>query len=79
MTDRDLLELVAAQFGKLTNDMDDVKSEVRSIKDTVINIENDHGKKLDALFDGYKQNYEKLTHIEEEVSKHGEIILRRVR
>ncbi len=114
MTDRGLLELVAAQVGalttktdnlttqvgNLTNDvrglqtdmqgvkgeikglkgeMQDLKIEVADIKKRVIHIENDHGAKLDALFDGYKQNDEKLTRIEAEVSKHDEFIMRRIK
>ena len=35
--------------------------------------------KIDALFDGYKQNADKLDRIEKEVSKHEEIILRRIK
>ena len=35
--------------------------------------------KIDSLFDGYKQNSDKLDRIEEEVSKHEEIILRRIK
>lgn len=100
MTDRELLELIASQVGKLTNRVDtltedmaeikatlptlatkdelaEVKSEVNSIKAIVVKIENDHGQKLGALFDGYKLNSEKLDRIEAEVSKHEEIILRR--
>ncbi|HHU63974.1 MAG TPA: hypothetical protein GXZ32_07215 [Clostridiales bacterium] len=76
-SDRQLLELTASQVSKLTVDMDKIKGEIGSIKEeissirnTVIRIENDHGRKLNALFDGYKQNAEKLTRIEEEVSKH---------
>ena len=42
-------------------------------------IKNEHGHKLGALFDGYKQNSEKLDRIETEVAKHEEIILKRVR
>lgn len=57
----------------------EVKAEVRSIKEIVVDIENDHGQKLGALFDGYKQNAEKLDRIETEVTKHEEIILRRIR
>ncbi|MGI6307676.1 MAG: hypothetical protein ACOX1X_03550 [Dethiobacteria bacterium] len=57
----------------------EVKADVRSIKETVIKIENDHGQKLKALFDGYKLNSEKLERIESEVTKHEEIILRRIR
>lgn len=57
----------------------EVKADVRFTKEAVIRIENDHGQKLGALFDGYKLNSEKLDRIEEEVSKHEEIILRRIR
>lgn len=78
-SDRELLELIAAQVGKLTMDMDEIKSEAKDVKKTVLKIENEHGEKLSALFDGYKQNSEKLDRIEEEVSKHEEIILRRIR
>ena len=86
MTDRELLELIATQVANITTDMSDVKkniskieSEVKDIRNKVTLIEQDHGKKLDALFDGYKQVFEKLHKIEDEVSKHEEIILRRVR
>lgn len=49
-----------------------------SIENIVLKIENDHGQKLGALFDGYSLNSEKLDRIEKEVSKHEEIILRRI-
>ena len=42
-------------------------------------IEQDHGKKLEALLDGYKQSAEQLNRIEKEVSRHEEVILRRVK
>jgi hypothetical protein len=35
--------------------------------------------KINALFDGYKQNSDKLSRIEEEVSRHEEIIPRRIK
>ena len=55
------------------------KDEIASVRATVARIENDHGQKLGALFDGYKLNSEKLDRIEAEVTKHDEIILRRIR
>ena len=64
----------------LTKDMTEVranmatKDELASVKDTVIRIENDHGQKLGALFDGYKLNSEKLDRIEAEVTRHDELI-----
>lgn len=54
----------------------DLSSEIRDVKNTVTRIEHEHGKKLDALFDGYVQNTEQLKRIEMEVSRHEEIILR---
>lgn len=42
-------------------------------------IENEHGQKLSALFDGYVQNSEKLDRIETEVAKHDEFILKRIK
>lgn len=86
MTDRELLELIAAEVGGLKNSMGgletrmgNLEQEVQQIKNTVIYIENDHGDKLKALFDGYVQNSEKLNRIEKEVSKQEEIIMRRVK
>lgn len=100
MTDRELLELIAAQVGALTTEVgtlttevgslttrfdsletkvDSIEADLKETKERVINIENDHGKKLDLLFDGYKQNADKLDRIEEEVSRHEEIILRRIK
>ncbi len=81
MNDRELLEYIAAQVGKLTGDVsnitkrldsieikqdslqkgqDGLLQRMDSIEGIVLNIEQNHGQKLDALFDGYKQTYEKL-------------------
>lgn len=56
-----------------------LRAEIQEVKNTVVRIEVEHGQKLSALFDVYKQNSDKLDRIEAEVSKHEEIILRRVR
>lgn len=66
-------------MSQMYNDMQDMKTDIKDVKERVINIENDHGKKLTALFDGYVQQAEQLNRIEKEVSKHEEIILRRVK
>lgn len=107
MTDRELLELIAAQVGTLTQDVSDLKKgqskleagqskleagqsnleaglsnlekKVDAIDKSVIRIENNHGSKLAALFDGYKQNSDKLDRIEKEVTRQEEIIMRRVK
>lgn len=57
----------------------EIKSEIGSLKTIVVKIENEYGQKLGTLFDGYTLNAEKLDRIEQEVSKHEEIILRRIR
>lgn len=72
----DLLEKMYGEFGQFKKE---TETELREIKKTVIHIENDHGDKLKALFDGYVQNSEKLTRIEQEVSRHEEVIFRKVK
>jgi hypothetical protein len=57
----------------------EVKADVKFTKETVVRIENDHGQKLNALFDGYKLNSERLERIESKVTQHEEIILKRIR
>jgi len=90
VTDRELLEYIAAQVGTLTgkvdtltgkvdmltNDVDELEEGQSRLEKTVTKIEQEHGKKIEALLDGYKQNTEQLDRIEKEVSMHEEIILR---
>ena len=66
-------------FDGVNKRIDSLETEVKETKNKIIFIEQEHGKKLTALFDGYKQNAEKLDRIENEVSKHEEVILRRIR
>jgi hypothetical protein len=42
-------------------------------------IEQDHGKTLQVLFDGYKQHSDQLDRIEQKLSKHDDIIIRKVK
>ena len=56
-----------------------LEDELKSLKKVVIDMEENHGKKITLLLDGYKQNANKLDRIEKEVSKHEEIILRRIK
>lgn len=86
MTDRELLELIASQVGVLTKDMTEVKDRLTGVEDrltgvegVVTRIENDHGQKLGALFDGQKLNSEKLDRIEAEVTRHDELILKQIK
>jgi len=47
--------------------LDSIDSDVKDLKKQVLIIENDHGKKLDALFDGYKQVYEGQQEIKKDI------------
>ena len=71
MNDRQLLELIASQVGNLTSDMAEVKSEVAGVKSEILKtnmtIEHHVKPKIDALFDGYKQNSESLVRVEEKI------------
>ena len=73
-----IFELMTKMYNKMQNGFKIVNERLDKVEKSVVNIENDHGKKLDALFDGYVQNSKKLTRIEKEVSKHEEIIWKRV-
>ncbi len=75
-SDRTLLEMTAAQVTNLLSDFKDMKSDIKSINAAVIKIEDEHGRKLSALFDGYQQNSDKLDRIEKQVSKHEDFIFR---
>lgn len=66
-------------FNKLNSRMDTVETEVKDVRNKVTIIKQDHGKKLDVLLDGYKQNADKLDRVEEEVSKNEKIILRKIK
>ena len=68
------------------SEMQDIKKDVKgnsnkidNLEKIVLRIEQDHGQKLEALFDGYIQNSQKIDKIEKEVSKHEEVILRRIK
>ena len=64
------------RFDNLEGRFDNLESDVKKIG---AKIDGEITPKLEALFDGYKQNTEKLTRIENEVSRHEEVILRRVK
>jgi peptidoglycan hydrolase CwlO-like protein len=68
-------EKVSFMDGKISS----LDEKVSSINKAVIKIENEHGTKLSALFDGWKQNTDQLYRIEKEVSRQDEVILRKIK
>ena len=77
--DDKMFDLLEKMYVEMKEGFKEVNIRIENVENKVIIIEQEHGKKLDVLFDGYKQNADKLDRIENEVSKHDEIILRRVR
>lgn len=72
-----------SDVAELKTDVSELKGDVIVLKNDVskmnITIENEIKPKLEALFDGYKQNSDKLDRIESEVAKHEEVIIKRVK
>ena len=94
ITNEQLFEFMTKMYGDLNGKIDGMGREVQGMKAEMqegfkevkseikkINTKIDHEvmPKIDALFDGHKQNADKLDRIEKEVSKHEEIILRRIK
>ena len=73
------LDNLENKVDNLENKVDNLETKVQHIDNKVSIIEQEHGKKLTALFDGYTQNAQKLDNIQEEVSKHEEVILKRIK
>ena len=60
-------ELLTKMYGEFTSRFDKIETDIQGLKKDVLRIENEHGNKLEALFDGYKQTYEKLDVIEDKL------------
>lgn len=58
MTDRELLELIASQVGKLTSDVEEIKEKLdrKADKSDIVRLENELNPKIGALFDGLNAN-----------------------
>lgn len=81
-----IFELLTKMHSELNGKMDNLQGQINGmqqdisdLKKAVLRIENDHGNKLNALFDGYKQNSEGLFRIEAQVSKQEEFIFKRIK
>lgn len=84
MTDRELLQLIVSEIGglkagqeRLETRQERLETRQERLENIVIRMENNHGQKLEALFDGWKQNTEQhrkhsgiLERIESKLEKH---------
>lgn len=75
----ELLSKIYDEMQEIKTEVKEIKTDVKDIKGRVVNIEKDHGKKIDMLLYVYKQNAEQLNRIEKIVSKQEEFILKRVK
>lgn len=76
-----VFDLMEKMYAEMKQQFEEVnkKLDEKADKTDIVKLENDLVPKIEALFDGYKQNTEKLDRIEKEVSKQEEIIMRRVK
>ncbi|MGI6144968.1 MAG: hypothetical protein ACOYED_04235, partial [Peptococcia bacterium] len=67
----------------LKQDVTGLKQDVTELKDRVtkieIKLENDVAQKISVLFDGWQQHNDQLDRIEAKVSRHEELIVKRVK
>ena len=66
-------------FIRLSFDISRLDSDMKEVKKTLLHIEQDHGKKLEVIFDGLTQHTDQLNRIEERLDKHDDIILKRIK
>lgn len=67
------------RFDGVDQRFDGIDKRLDGIDHRLAFIEQDHGKKFQALFDGNKQHSDQLDRIEEKVSEHEDIIVRKVK
>lgn len=75
----DKFDQVNQRFDGVEKDIESVKEDIKSMKNDIVRLENKMDDKLTALFDGYTQNTKLLEDIREEVAKHEEVIIKRVK
>ena len=72
-------ELLEKIYFEMQEGFKGVNGRLDKLENRVTIIEQDHGKKLTALFDGHNQNTQYLERIEKEVTRHDELIMKKVK
>lgn len=75
----ELMEKMYAEMQDIKKDVKGNSNKIDNLEKIVLRMEQNHGQRLEALFDGYIQNAQKIDKIEREVSKQEEVILRRIK
>ncbi|MDR3270346.1 MAG: hypothetical protein LBT32_02370 [Peptococcaceae bacterium] len=60
---------LSTTVSSLDTKVDNLEQDVQSVKEITLRMEQDHGKKLTALFDGYTANYEIIERYDLRVTK----------
>lgn len=79
LENENLFELMEKMYAEMQGIKKDVKgnsNKIDNLEKIVLRMEQNHGQKLEALFDGYIQNTQKIDKIERKVSKQEEVIYR---
>ncbi len=76
MDNKELLDAISELLKPINSRLDKIENEVKKAN---VKIDHEIVPNLNVLFDGYKQNSDKLDRIEKEVSKQEEIILRKIK
>ncbi len=69
----ELLEKMYVEFSEFRKE---TNTRLDNVEGHITRIENEHGQKLDALFDGYKQTYEKLQEHDKRFDEHDKRFVR---
>ncbi len=66
-------------FTRLSFDISRLDSDMKEVKKTLLHIEQDHGKKLEAIINVLAQHTDQLNRIEERLDKHDDILIKRIK
>ena len=73
MENEKLFEFMTQMYSEMKEGFSRLDSEMKDIKRTLLHIEQDHGKKLEVIFDGLTLHTDQLNRIEERLNKHDDI------
>jgi hypothetical protein len=78
MENEKLFEFMTQMYSEMKDGFNRLDSEMKDVKKALLHIDQDHGKKLEVIFDGLAQHTDQLNRIEERLDKHDDIILKHI-
>ena len=67
--ENEILQQILSKLDNLEQGQANLAKELQSLKSITLRMEQDHGKKLQALFDGYSANYEIIERYDPRITK----------